>query len=60
MAIYTAMVLGAGPFGSLAFGQLGQWIGALQSLFAGALLALAAAAASALWLRAQQRSGAAL
>jgi MFS family permease len=60
MAIYTAMFLGAVPFGSLAFGQLGQWIGALQSLFAGALLALAAAAASALWLRAQQRSGAAL
>ncbi len=59
MAIYTAMFLGAMPFGSLAFGQLGQWIGALQSLRAGALLALTAAAASALWLRAQQRGDAA-
>jgi predicted MFS family arabinose efflux permease len=44
MAIYTAMFLGAVPFGSLAFGQLGDSIGATQALLAGALLALAGAA----------------
>ena len=49
MAIYTAMFLGAMPFGSLAFGQLGQFIGATQALCSGALLALAASA----WLAAR-------
>ena len=55
MAIYTAMFLGAMPFGSLAFGQLGQAIGAMQSLCAGALLALASALLGVWWLRAQSR-----
>ncbi len=51
MAIYTAMFLGAMPLGSLAFGQLGQAIGATQALCAGALLALAGAALGAGRLR---------
>jgi MFS family permease len=44
MAIYTAMFLGAMPFGSLAFGRLGQSIGAMQALCVGAVLALAVSA----------------
>jgi MFS family permease len=51
MAIYTAMFLGAMPLGSLAFGQLGQAIGATQSLCVGALLALTGAAIAAWRLR---------
>jgi MFS family permease len=53
MAIYTAMFLGAMPFGSLVFGRLGQTIGAMQALCAGALLALASAVLSGWWLNAQ-------
>lgn len=41
MAIYTAVFLGAMPFGCLVFGRLGEAIGAAQSLRWGALLALA-------------------
>ncbi len=51
MAIYTAMFLGAMPLGSLAFGQLGQAIGATQALGVGALLALSGAALGAARLR---------
>ena len=51
MAIYTAMFLGAMPLGSLAFGQLGQAVGATRALGVGALLALAGAALGALRLR---------
>jgi MFS family permease len=50
MAIYTAMFLGAMPLGSLAFGQLGQAIGATRALGVGALLALAGATLGALRL----------
>ena len=41
LAIYTAMFLGATPFGSLAFGQLGHSIGAGNALLAGALVSMA-------------------
>ena len=58
MAIYTAMFLGAMPFGSLAFGRLGHSIGAMQALCAGAALALLAAALSGAQLRAQSRRAA--
>jgi MFS family permease len=51
MAIYTAMFLGAMPFGSLVFGRLGQAIGALQALGLASLLALAAALHGGLRLR---------
>jgi MFS family permease len=51
MAIYTAMFLGAMPFGSLAFGRLGQSIGAMQALGLASLLALAAAVHDGLRLR---------
>lgn len=50
MALYTAMFIGATPLGSLAFGQLGGWIGASGALLAGALLGLAGAALTA-WRR---------
>jgi MFS family permease len=50
MAIYTAMFIGATPLGSLAFGQLGSWIGASGALLAGASLGLAGAALTA-WRR---------
>ena len=40
LAIYTAMFLGATPFGSLAFGQLGHSIGAGNALLAGALISM--------------------
>jgi hypothetical protein len=45
------MFLGAMPFGSLAFGRLGQSIGALQALGLASLLALAAAVHGGLRLR---------
>jgi MFS family permease len=51
IAIYTAMFLGATPIGSLAFGQLGQWIGATNVLTVGAVIALAGAAATPLRMR---------
>jgi MFS family permease len=41
LALYTAMFIGGTPLGSLIFGQLGQFIGAAQALFAGAVLAMA-------------------
>jgi predicted MFS family arabinose efflux permease len=47
MAIYTAMFIGATPLGSLAFGQLGAWVGAPGALLAGASLGLAGAALTA-------------
>jgi predicted MFS family arabinose efflux permease len=50
MAIYTAMFIGATPLGSLAFGQLGSWIGASGALLAGAALGLLGAALTA-WRR---------
>jgi len=58
MAIYTAMFLGAMPFGSLAFGRLGHSIGAMQALCVGAVLALLAAVLSAAQLRVQNRRAA--
>jgi predicted MFS family arabinose efflux permease len=58
MAIYTAMFLGAMPFGSLAFGRLGHSIGAMQALCAGAVLALLAAVLGAAQLRVQDRRAA--
>lgn len=51
MAIYTAMFLGATPFGSLAFGKLGHWIGAANSMTVGAVITLAGAALTARRLR---------
>ncbi len=51
MSIYTAMFLGAMPLGSLAFGQLGQAVGATQALGVGALLALSGAVFGAARLR---------
>ena len=56
MAIYTAMFLGAMPFGSLAFGRLGQSIGATQALGVGALLALCGSALGAWRQRAARTS----
>jgi hypothetical protein len=52
LAIYTAMFLGATPFGSLAFGQLGQSIGAGNALLAGALIAMAGVVLTAFRMRA--------
>jgi MFS family permease len=43
LAIYTAMFIGAQPLGSLFFGQIGQFIGASNALFAGSLVGLAGA-----------------
>jgi MFS family permease len=43
LSIYTAMFMGATPVGSLAFGWIGQGIGAANALFAGAAVAAAGA-----------------
>jgi acyl-CoA synthetase (AMP-forming)/AMP-acid ligase II len=51
LAIYTAMFLGATPFGSLAFGQLGHSIGAGNALLAGALVSMAGVALTAWRMR---------
>ena len=51
MSIYTAMFLGANPLGSLAFGWLGQGIGATHALLAGAAVAGAGAVATGLRMR---------
>jgi predicted MFS family arabinose efflux permease len=51
LAIYTAMFLGATPFGSLAFGQLGQSIGAGNALLAGGLIAMAGVVLTAFRMR---------
>jgi predicted MFS family arabinose efflux permease len=47
LAIYTAMLIGATPLGSLFFGWLRQAIGAAHALLAGAALAAAGAAPTA-------------
>lgn len=44
MALYAMMVVGIGPFGSLAAGALAGWIGPRATVLGGGLLAIAAAA----------------
>ena len=51
LAIYTAMFLGATPFGSLFFGWVGQAIGAANAFLAGAALAGAGAVLTAVRAR---------
>lgn len=51
MALYAMMVVGVGPFGSLAAGALAQHIGARMTVLAGGALCLAAG----LWFAMQRR-----
>ncbi|MGE5488748.1 MAG: MFS transporter [bacterium] len=44
MALYSMMVVGIGPFGSLAAGALAGWFGPRTTVLAGGLLAIASAA----------------
>gem|GEM_PF-6803 len=52
MALYAMMVVGLGPFGSLAAGGLAQVIGVRATVLAGGLVCLAAA----FWFRLQRRA----